>query len=105
MSNMDHYTKFIAEQARKSGTALSEATEHWTFDPDSEKTKKHPSLEAAKKHAEKLNDNEDREQEVAVHEVKPHANGKEGTIVKTHANPGPGEWHTHTDDKGDTLKL
>ena len=48
MSNMDHYTKFIAEQARKNGTALSEAANvevHGDPDDDSyndiEKIHKH----------------------------------------------------------------
>jgi hypothetical protein len=114
MSNIDRYTKFIAEQVRKgsvtglrseSTQTINEGNEYWSHDPDTDKVKKHPNLQAAKKHVDKLNSNEDREQSAAVHEIKPHADGKRGTIVKTHENPDEGEWHTHTDDKGSELKL
>lgn len=114
MSNIDKYTKFMAEQAKTASTGLfgtyktgfvTEGNEHWSFDPDTDKAKKHPNLEAAKKHVEKLNSNEDREQSAAVHEVKPDADGKRGTIVKTHENPGKGEFVTHARDKGDELML
>ena len=100
---------YISEQVRKERLAgistINEANEHWSHDPDTDKVKKHPSLEAAKKHVEKLNSHEDREQTAVVHEVKPHADGKRGTIVKTHDNVDEGEFVTHTRDKGDELKL
>jgi hypothetical protein len=111
MSNIDKYTNFIAEQVRKGSVVglrtgvLAEGNEHWTHDPDTDKVKKHPSLEHAKKHVEKLNSHEDREQSASIHEVKPHADGKRGTIVKTHENPDEGEFVTHTRDKGSELKL
>ena len=105
MSGVDRYIKFISEQVRKEGGPINEGNQHWSFDPDTDKVKKHPSIEAAKKHVEKLNDNEDREQSAAVHEVKPSADGKRGTIVKTHDHVDEGEWHTHTRDKGDELSL
>lgn len=107
--SVEKMAQYISEQVRKQrllGLApLREANEHWSHDPDTDKVKKHPSLEAAKKHVAKLNSHEDREQDAVVHEVKPHADGKRGTIVKSHANPDEGEWETHTHDKGDELKL
>lgn len=111
MSTVLKYAQAISEQVKQQRAlglhtyenAINEANEHWSFDPDKDKVKKHPSLEAAKEHVEKLNNNEDREQSAAVHEVKPSADGKRGTIVKTHDHVDEGEWHTHTADKGDEL--
>jgi hypothetical protein len=92
--------EFLKEREKMSEGAPCEQIELEEFYGDGRRI-----LEWFKKHVEKLNSHEDREQSASIHEVKPHADGKRGTIVKTHENPDEGEFVTHTRDKGSELKL
>lgn len=101
MSNIDRYTKFIAEQVKRTHVAgfrdgvINEEHKddgHWTHNIYDGEMEKHKSLAAAKNHA------MDSEEESVIH----HVVG--GKVQKTHRIKADGDgWESHTENKGKTL--